>query len=193
MEAEYCDDRVYVCVCVRLSAIMSSELHFRFPPCGFFVHGRDSVRFWRRSDVSYISGFTDYVVSQGCSTSLPAEAQCRRSLRLGYKMCAVIPPNQRTNGTTLRTLTVTSHVATRGRSLRSVTALFVRHYSGVHSGRTELTCNKLTQLHDTLLVTRASVTKFIGCSSRTAVQFSSVHEHVAEKKTAQIYREIFCV
>ena len=161
---------------------MSSELHFRFPPCSFLCMAVT------RSDSGgvvmchYISGFTDYVVSQGCSTSLPAEAQCRRSLRLGYKMCAVIPPNQRTNGTTLRTLTVTSHVATRGRSLRSMTALFVRHYSGVHSGRTELTCNKLTQLHDTLLVTRASVTKFIGCSSRTAVQFSSVHEHVAEKK-----------
>ena len=29
--------------------------------------------------------------------------------------------------------------------------------------RTELTCTKLTQLHDALLVTRVSVTKLIGC------------------------------
>jgi len=40
----------------------------------------------------------------------------------------------------------------------------------VHS---TLTCAKLTQLHDALLVTRVSVTKLIGCSSRTGVRFSS--------------------
>ena len=40
---------------------------------------------------------------------------------------------------------------------------------------TEVICNKLTQLHDALLVTRVSVTKLIGCCSRTGVQFSSVH------------------
>ena len=34
--------------------------------------------------------------------------------------------------------------------------------------------NKLTQLHDALLVTRVSVTKLIGYSSRTTVQLSSV-------------------
>ena len=39
---------------------------------------------------------------------------------------------------------------------------------------TELTCNKLTQLHDAVLVTRVSVTKLIGCSSRTGGEFSSV-------------------
>ena len=33
--------------------------------------------------------------------------------------------------------------------------------------------NELTQLHDALLVTRVSVTKLIGCSSQTGVQFSS--------------------
>jgi len=49
------------------------------------------------------------------------------------------------------------------------------------SQQTELTCTKLTLLHDAWLVTRVSVTKLIGCSaqfvnssSRTAVQFSSV-------------------
>jgi len=57
----------------------------------------------------------------------PAEAQCTRSLGLGYKLCAVIPAaGQRTHGTTFRALKVTSQVATAGRSLRSMTALFLR-------------------------------------------------------------------
>ena len=45
----------------------------------------------------------------------PAEAQCTRSLGLGYKLCAVIPAaGQRTHGTTFRALKVTSQVATQG-------------------------------------------------------------------------------
>jgi len=44
--------------------------------------------------------------------------------------------------------------------------------SRVHSRQTELNCTKLTQLYDAWLVTRVSVTKLIGCSARTAVQFS---------------------
>jgi len=46
----------------------------------------------------------------------PAEAQCTRSLGLGYKLCAVIPvAGQRTRlGTTFRVLKVTSQVATPG-------------------------------------------------------------------------------
>jgi len=54
------------------------------------------------------------------------------------------------------------------------------HLSAVHSRQTELTCNKLTQLHDALLVTRVSVTKLIGCTAAVcefancnSVQFSS--------------------
>ena len=40
---------------------------------------------------------------------------------------------------------------------------------------TELTCTKLTQLHDALLVARVSVTKLIGCRAAVrALQFSSV-------------------
>ena len=39
----------------------------------------------------------------------------------------------------------------------------------------ELTCIKLTQLHDALLVTRVSVTKLIGSTAaERALQFSSV-------------------
>jgi len=44
--------------------------------------------------------------------------------------------------------------------------------AAVHSRRTELTGTKLTQLHDALLVTRASVTKLIGCrASVRTLQF----------------------
>ena len=40
---------------------------------------------------------------------------------------------------------------------------------------TEMTCTKLTQLHDALLVTRVSVTKLIGCRAAVhALRFSSV-------------------
>ena len=52
------------------------------------------------------------LISQLCSTSPPAEAQCTRSLELDYKLRAVIPvAGQRT---TFRALKVTSHMATRG-------------------------------------------------------------------------------
>ena len=47
--------------------------------------------------------------------------------------------------------------------------------SPVHSRRTEVTCTKLTQLHDMLLVTRVSVTKLIGCRAAVReLQLSSV-------------------
>ena len=56
--------------------------------------------------------------------------------------------------------------------------------SRADSRRTKLTCTKLTQLHDALLVTRVSVTKLIGCraavrallfvKSVRELQFSSV-------------------
>jgi len=45
----------------------------------------------------------------------PAEAQCKRILGLGYKLCAAIPvAGRRTHGTTFRALKVTSQVATPG-------------------------------------------------------------------------------
>ena len=45
----------------------------------------------------------------------PAEAQCTRSLGLGYKLCAVIPvAGQLTHGTTFRAIEVTSQVTTPG-------------------------------------------------------------------------------
>ena len=46
---------------------------------------------------------------------------------------------------------------------RILARLYSRLSSCVHSRRTELTCNKLTQLHHVLLVARVSVKKLIGC------------------------------
>jgi len=68
----------------------------------------------------------------------PAEAQCTRSLGLGYKLCAVIPvAGQRTRlGTTFRVLKVTSQVATPGggASLWSMTVLLNHCYSSMSGG-----------------------------------------------------------
>ena len=38
---------------------------------------------------------------------------------------------------------------------------------------TELTCTKLTQLHDALLVTSVSVTKLMGCRAAVGLQFTN--------------------
>jgi len=65
-EAEYCDERVClsVCVCDCLSAIISSELytsdlrHFIV----YVTYGRGSVLFWQRSDMLCTSGFMDDVI-----------------------------------------------------------------------------------------------------------------------------------
>ena len=55
------------------------------------------------------------LISQSCSTSPPPEAQCTRSLGLGYKWYAVIAvAGQCTHGTTFWALKVTFHVATPG-------------------------------------------------------------------------------
>jgi len=61
--AEYCDERVCLCVCVfacprSCLRNYTSDLH------QFFVHvtcGRGSVVLWRRSDTLCTSGFMDYV------------------------------------------------------------------------------------------------------------------------------------
>jgi len=73
-----------------------------------------------------------FLLSQG---RRPAEAQCTRSLGLGYKICALIPvADRRTHGTTFRALKVTSQVGGNsggGRSLRSMTCVVVQmHYAG---------------------------------------------------------------
>jgi len=58
---------------------------------------------------------TSYLLTSQFAIRRWAEAQCTRSLGLGYKMCAVIPvAGQRTHGTTFSALKVTSQVATPG-------------------------------------------------------------------------------
>jgi len=59
---------------------------------------------------------TSYLlISQFARRRRPAEAQCTRSLGLGYKLCAVIPAaGQRRHGTTFRALKITSQVAAAG-------------------------------------------------------------------------------
>jgi len=55
----------------------------------------------------------------------PAKAQCTRSLRLGYKLCAVIPvAGQRTHGITFLALKVTTQAATLG-GVCGLSALFI--------------------------------------------------------------------
>jgi len=87
----------------------------------FFVHvtfWRGSVIFWRRSDKLCTSGLMDDVMFAHKPRLLDVAAQLKRSthsLRLGYKLCAVIPvAGQRPHGTTFRVLKVTSPVATPG-------------------------------------------------------------------------------
>jgi len=59
--AEYCDVRVCLCVC--LSAIISSEpLVLSSPSFVLVAYGRGSVLFWRRSDMLCTSGFMDDVI-----------------------------------------------------------------------------------------------------------------------------------
>jgi len=66
------------------------------------------------------SGFMDEVTFARKPMLLDVAAQlkrmqCTRSLRLGYKLCAVIPvAGQRTHETTFRALKVTSQMATLG-------------------------------------------------------------------------------
>ena len=78
--AEYCDERVCLCVCVCLSAIISSELHVRSNQ--IFVHvtyGRASVLFWRRSDTIRTSGFMDDVTFAHKPKLLNVAAQLKRN------------------------------------------------------------------------------------------------------------------
>ena len=83
-------------------------------------YGRGSVLLRRRSDTLCrpTSGFVHDVIFAHKPRLLcrrPTGAQCTRSLRLGYKLCAVIPvAGRRTYGATFLALKVTSQVATPG-------------------------------------------------------------------------------
>jgi len=77
--AEYCDERVCVCVC--LSEIISSELHVRSSPnfCACYRRGRGSVFLWRHSNALYTSGFMDDVMFAHKPRWLVVAAQLKRS------------------------------------------------------------------------------------------------------------------
>ena len=83
-EAKYCDERVCVCVC--LSAIVSSELHVRSSPnflCVLPVAAAGSVLLWRRGDTLRTSGFMDDVKFAHKTRLLDVAArQCTAALGL---------------------------------------------------------------------------------------------------------------
>ena len=85
--AEYCDERVCLCVCFCPRWYLRN---YTSDPHQIFVHvtyGHGSVLLWRRSDMLYASGFmmTSYLlISPGCSTSPPSwsarqDNACRRA------------------------------------------------------------------------------------------------------------------
>jgi len=78
--AEYCDERVCLCVCVRLSAIcLFGTTRPIFTE--FFAHitcGRGSVLLWRRSDTLRTSGFMDDVIFAQKPRLLDVAAQLKR-------------------------------------------------------------------------------------------------------------------
>ena len=80
--AEYCDERVCLCVCVFVCPrSVCSELHVRSSP-NFFAHitcGRGSVLLWRRSDTLRTSGFMDDVIFAQKPRLLDVAAQLKRS------------------------------------------------------------------------------------------------------------------
>ena len=101
---------VCVCACVYLSVrdhIFENARPIVTKIYVLLTHGRGSVLFWWRNDTLCTSGFMDDVtfahkpiVARRRRPS--AEAQCTRSLGLGYKICAVIPvAGQRPHGTSL--------------------------------------------------------------------------------------------
>ena len=91
--AEYCEERVYlsVCMCVRacvrvcLSAIISLELglHVQFSWffCVWYYGGAGLVLLWRRGDMLCISSFMDDVMSAHKRRLLDVATQLRRSSR----------------------------------------------------------------------------------------------------------------
>jgi len=123
---EYCDERVCLsvcvclCVCVCLFAIISSELHVRSSPnfCACYC-GRGSVVIWRLSDKLYTSGFMDYAIFAHKPRLLDVAAQQKHSAHAALGLAV-----KWLHGTTFWALKVTSQVATPGRSLQSMTALF---------------------------------------------------------------------
>jgi len=92
--AEYCDERVYlsVCLCVCLPAIISPELHVRSSP-NFSrtlpMAVARSSRLWRRSDTLCTSGFIDDVIFAHKPRLLDVAAMCSAHAAFGLAInCA---------------------------------------------------------------------------------------------------------
>ena len=102
MGAEYCDERVCLCVC--LSAIISSELHIRSSTILVPVTcGRGSVRLWRRSDVLCTSSsFMDDVIFAPKPRLLDVAVQLKRSAHaaLGFAINCAQSYQMQANGHT---------------------------------------------------------------------------------------------
>ena len=105
-----------VCLCVSVCLYIHDHI---FGTTKFFLHltyCRGSVLLWRHSDTLCTSVFTDDVIFAHKASRRPAEAQCTRSIGIGYKLYAVIPvAGHRTHrGSTFRAPKVTFQVATLG-------------------------------------------------------------------------------
>ena len=113
--AEYCNVRVCVCVC--LSAIISSELHVRSSPNLLRMLPMAVARSSSGGVVIRYVLPVLWMLSQAkvARRRRPAEAQCTHSLGRDYNLCAVIPvAGRQTHWTTFRALKVTSQVAEPG-------------------------------------------------------------------------------
>jgi len=81
-EAEYCDERACLSVCVHLSVCCHIFGFTRPIFTKFFVHvtyGRGSVLMWRRNDMLCTSGFIDVIMFAHKPRLLDVAAQLKRS------------------------------------------------------------------------------------------------------------------
>ena len=113
---------VCVCVCVSVRDHIFGTTCPSFTK--FFVHVT-----CRRSGTLCTACFMNDVIFAQAKVARrrrSAEAQCTRSLGLGYKLCAIMPvAGQRTHGTPFKALKVTSQVAATGAESADYDCLFI--------------------------------------------------------------------
>jgi len=77
--AEYCDERVCLCLCLSVRDNIFGTTRPIFAKfCAPVTHGRGSVLLWRRSDMLCTSGFTDDVIFAHKPRLLDVTAQLMR-------------------------------------------------------------------------------------------------------------------
>ena len=85
MGAEYCAERVCLCVCFCVRLRVCDHIFGTTVTCPIFTnflcicYGRGSVVLWQRSDTSCISGFMDDVIFAHKPRLLDIAAQLKRS------------------------------------------------------------------------------------------------------------------